>query len=82
MGITDTQTQNITHRANDIRSGGVKMKALAFCIGILIGDTILMIISFIYRLYWDIKLKKEINRRKTQPLENATINQRDKRNVF
>ena len=58
------------------------MKALAFCIGILIGDTILMIISFIYRLYWDIKLKKEINRRKTQPLENATINQRDKRNVF
>lgn len=58
------------------------MKALAFCIGILIGDTILMIISFIYRLYWDIKLKKEINRRKTQPLENGQLSINEIREMY
>lgn len=58
------------------------MKALTFCIGILIGCTILMVISFIYRLYWDIKLKKEINRMKTQPLENGQLSINEIREMY
>lgn len=58
------------------------MRALAFCIGILIGCTILMIISFAYRLYWDIKLKKEIKRMKTQPLENGQLSINEIREMY
>lgn len=35
------------------------MKIFAVCIGIIIVFTILMIASFIYRLYWETKLRKE-----------------------
>lgn len=58
------------------------MKTLTFCIGILIGCTILMIISFAYRLYWDAKLKKEIKRMKTQPLENGQLSINEIREMY
>lgn len=58
------------------------MKVLAFSIGILIGCTILMIISFAYRFYWDAKLKKEIKRMKTQPLENGQLSINEIREMY
>lgn len=58
---------------------GGQMKII---ICILIGCTVLMIASFIYRFYWEAKLKKEAYKMRTEPKENGTMTIEEIREMY
>ena len=58
------------------------MKIFAVCIGIIIVCTILMMASFIYRFYWEAKLRKEAYKMRTEPKENGTMTIEEIREMY
>lgn len=62
--------------------GQMSEKIFAVCIGIVIVCTILMIASFIYRFYWEAKLKKEVYKMRTEPKENGTMTIEEIREMY
>lgn len=57
-------------------------KIFALCIGIIIVYTVFMIASFIYRFYWEAKLKKEVYKMRTEPKENGTMTIEEIREMY
>lgn len=57
-------------------------KIFAVCIGIIIVYPFLMIASFIYRFYWEARLKKEAYKMRTEPKENGTMTIEEIREMY
>lgn len=55
---------------------------LYICVAIIIICTLLMIASFIYREYWERKLKKEMQKMRTEPKENGTMTIEEIREMY
>lgn len=55
---------------------------LYICMTIIIICTLLMIASFIYREYWERKLKKEMQKMREEPKENGTMTVEEIREMY